>query len=644
MTAFLLLAASLAVLFLPGLALGWCLRLRGLLLVAWAPVGTFAQLAVAGMWLRPAGVPWEPITAIAATAVACAAAWALTGRRPGEVRLPAGPRWALAGPVAGSAIALVVVGAGTGWDLDAVNQTWDTPWHGNLTALIATTGLGDWTASRGNQVGWDGQFYPAALHVVEAVVVDVTGQGAVRVFAVFFALSSVLLPWSLFVLVRTIAPTWHVAAAATGLLAVVPPDNPWVTQGTQAWAWAMAAVPVVVALLVLLARQRTSLVLVPAALALAGSAALQPAGAASAIVLAASWLLVAPTSMRVRVGVTRWWLVAAAGAAALLGPLLVAGQRAVESVATFPSPPDEPLARSVVQALVPHAPVLGDDVMVVVAVCAWAGLVAAALVRELRWLVLAWVATGGLLLVSLSAPPDLRPYLIGLWYNDDARLARLHSMTTLLLAGIGVGGLSATASRLPRAAVRRATTGLSALALVAGLAVERQALQTDLDLVQSAYGEHQHGPSITAQQVEVLRAAAPLFGPDEVVVVDPWQGAVWLYALTGVRSVQGRYGDPDPRSEVDTLLRRLNEVENDPEVARLVVERRVCGVYVGTGSVVPKGWSWSGFAGLADGTVPAFRQVYSDAASQLYLLTGPLAEQAGCRSAGRAVDLPDRIG
>ena len=141
----------------------------------------------------------------------------------------------------------------------------------------------------------------------------------------------------------------------------------------------------------------------------------------------------------------------------------------------------------------------------------------------------------------------------------------------------------------------------------------------------------------------MLETVAPLFGPDEFVVVDPWQGGVWMYSLTGVRAIQGNYGDPDTH-DAEVLLRRLDDVATDPRVQRIVVEHQVCGVYVGDGSVVPKDWTWSGFEGLAEGRNPAFRQVYADPDSQVYLLTGELAREAGCRSAeAPATPVPKRI-
>jgi len=643
-----LIGTVLAVLFVPGIVLGWCLRLRGLLLAATAPVLTFTVCAVTGMWLRPLGVRWEPLTALAALTVASLAAVAVSRRlardRDDRITAPAGPPWSLAGPVLGSALALVMVGHGIGWNLDYVNQSWDPPWHANLTALIASSGNGDWTASVGNDIDAKGMFYPAALNVVEALVVDLTGQDAARVFNAFLVLSAVLLPWATFLLVRVAAPRWPVAAAAAALVAIVPPDNPWGQVGTQAWAWSMAVTPVAVALVVLTAAERRRLAVPASVLALAAPVALQPAGFASAAVLLACWVLVAPAGLRGRAVSGLWVGGMAALSLVLVAPELRAGKGSVESVATWFTGPAAPLRTSLSVALVPHGPALGGPVLLAVTIFGVVGLGAAVAVRELRWPASVYVVAAALLLASMSAPPSIRPYITGLWYSDVARLARLHAFAAVVVAGLGAGALTAVGQRQLRSDVlRRVAVAVPALALLAGAVLQDGPVRTGVDMVQLEYAEHPGGPSITPQQVAVLRTVAPLFGPDEFVVVDTWQGGVWLYALTGVHSIQGRYGDAYTH-DADVLLRRLNDIATDPEVARLVVEHKVCGVYVGRGSVVPKDWTWSGFAGLAEGRNPAFRQVYADRDSQVYLLTGALARAARCRSAeAPATPIPSRI-
>jgi hypothetical protein len=305
------------VLVLPGALVAWALRLRGLALWVAGPALSFVVSGAAGMWLRHLGVPWGVPTALVVFGLVAAAGYLATSRwvpdRQQVVRVPLGPLWALAGPVAGSLLALVVVGHGMGWDLDAVNQSWDPPWHANLVAYIADTGVGDWTASRYNQLGWGGQFYPTGLHVVEALAVDLTGQDASRTFNVFFALAAVVLPWGVFLLARVVSPTWPLAAAITGVVAVLPPDHPWAQLGTQAWAWSMTVVPVAVALTMVACTRADWLGVPVAALTIASTLALQPAGLASTLVLVACWLLAGPSGWRPRV--TAAARLAAAGAA-----------------------------------------------------------------------------------------------------------------------------------------------------------------------------------------------------------------------------------------------------------------------------------------------------------------------------------------
>lgn len=642
-----LVGVSLAVLFVPGAVIGWCLRLRGLLLVLAAPVITYAVCGVAGMWLRPLGVRWEPLTALAAVVVACVVALVLTrfvDRERGErVSAPGGPLWSFAGPVLGSLLALGMVGTGIGWNMDAVNQSWDPPLHGNMTALIAATGRGDWTAFAGTNIDGKGMFYPTGLHVVEALVVDLTGQDASRVFNIFFVLSAVLLPFSVFVLLRVAAPKWPLAAATAALVAVVPPESPWAQIGTQAWTWSMAAMPVTVALVIRTTAGRSRVAVPASILAVAALIALQPAGFASAAVLLACWVLVIPAGLRARAVNALWVGGMAAVALVLVAPELRAGEGSLATVTTYFSAPGMPLRWSLPIAFAPHEPEPGTPALLIMIV-AVVGLGAAVAIREVRWLAAFYAAAALLMLASLSAPTWIRPYITGLWYSDTARLGRLRSLAVVVLIGLGTAALVNVVGRRVRPGLaRRVAVAVPVLALLATVALQPEELRKDVRMVLTEYDEHPGGPNITAQQVSVLRTVAPLFGPDEVVVNDSWQGGVWMYALTGVHSVEGWYGDPTT-PDADTLLRRLDQVATDPEVARIVVQRKVCGVYVGRGSVVPKDWTWSGFAGLAEGRNPAFRQVYADRDSQVYLLTGPLAQEAGCRSAaGPARPIPALI-
>ncbi|NAZ88292.1 DUF6541 family protein, partial [Kineococcus indalonis] len=67
------LALVVAVLVLPGLLVGWALRLRGVLLVAAAPALTLAVLGATSLAAPVAGVRWGPVPVAAATARPCPA-------------------------------------------------------------------------------------------------------------------------------------------------------------------------------------------------------------------------------------------------------------------------------------------------------------------------------------------------------------------------------------------------------------------------------------------------------------------------------------------------------------------------------------------------------------------------------------------
>lgn len=646
----LLVAVAMATLLLPGLLVGWFLRLRGLLWVVLAPLITFVVAAAAGMWLRRLDLPWNTWSALVVFALAAGLAALVTrlldrgepGKERERIRLPAAtPRWAYAGPVLGSLAALLVVGQGMDWDVGAVNQSWDPAWHVNLIAYIADTDVGDWAATRNNQLGWDGHFYPTGLHVVEALVLEMTGQNTMRVFNVFFALSVVLLPWPLFLLGRVAAPGWPVVAAVAAGISVLLPDQPWVQIGTQPWTWSMTAMPAAVAMALLAATARTWVAAPAGAVAVAATLALQPAGLASTLVVLGCFVLAGALSLRGRLLAVGRLAAMGLATAVVLSPMLEAGRSSVESVATFFSAEPRPLAGSLRQAFLLESEGLALPPHYVLAVGALVGLGVSLWRRELRWLGVAHLVLCGLHIASRSAPTDIRPFITGLWYSDQARLARLQDVTVVLLVGVAVAAGIALAARLHAPQLRRAGIVLVPAVLVLGLALQPAPVGKSVEMVAIEYQEHPGGPNITDQQVAVLEAAAPLFGEDEHVVVDSWQGGIMLFALTGVRATVGRYGDPDAY-ESDLLLRHVDEVDTNAAVRRVVVQNQVCGIYVGEGSVVPRDWRWTGYDELDE--VRAYEQVYSDESSELYLLRGPLAHEAGCKSArGDVPELPDTI-
>jgi hypothetical protein len=265
------------------------------------------------------------------------------------------------------------------------------------------------------------------------------------------------------------------------------------------------------------------------------------------------------------------------------------------------------------------------DAYWIVAVAVACGFVLALLRPRLRWVAVAHLAIVGLFIVAHLLRSRVGNLLTGVWYNDPSRLQMLFGVTGALLVGIAVTALLDVAKRLsaPRLAwlaEAAVIVGLLALTMVTAL----RYVPRNEEPVAAAYG---NGPSLTSQQEAVLDELPRWVGPGQHVLNDPWQGSVWMYAYSGVRPLVGRYGDPSAPAS-DLLLRNFQELDSNPAVQAAVIRQRVCAVYVGTGSVVPKDWQWPALSDLD--AMPDLRRVHQDPQSRVYVLQGPLAAQARC--------------
>jgi hypothetical protein len=142
--ALLALAAALLWLFVPGLALGLALGLRGWLLAGAAPALTFGFLGAASLAFAAAGIRWQPLS-VGITAVVVAGALAI-GSRPWRISTSNGPRWNWYHHV-GLGVTLIAAGvmgvrsvAAATSGLTEVNQTWDAFFQVAAARLITDTG------------------------------------------------------------------------------------------------------------------------------------------------------------------------------------------------------------------------------------------------------------------------------------------------------------------------------------------------------------------------------------------------------------------------------------------------------------------------------------------------------------------------
>lgn len=618
---------SVLVLALPGLLVGWACGLRGWVHLAIAPLLSIAMAGVSGPLLHLAHVPFAWWSYTLSVLVFTVLARLIAGR----LRRAEGPRFGwdrgellvAAGVAVGGVIGILPVALAMGGTVVALPQSWDSPVHANLIAYIARTGVGDWSAVSYLTAGAPQSFYPVGLHSLEALVVQMMGIPSTWVYNAFILLTPLQLSLAAAAAGRVLAPRTRVAATVAAVAVVVPTFALSFLLLTQPYAWTVACCAAVLAVFLSGTSDRSRGWVVALCLSVAGLIALQPSAVAGFAVLVVAWLLLGAVPLREKVSAAVMLAIAVVGAVVLCIPELSVGLRAVAGVAAFDNKLHMPLDQ-VLAAPIGYGGAHSPQVLVAVAVLVSIVVVLVA-GRTSRWLVLAYFAFVGLYLVAHLWQTPIGRKLTGLWYNDPARLTMLFSVTGSLIVAMAVAILSQRISAMRSPVLAQRVRVVGALGLVA-LTVAAAVLYVPRNRgpVQRAYG---NGPSLTFAQRDVLEKLPEWVGPGQRVLNDPWQGSVWMYVYSGVMPIQGHYGDGSTPI-ADLVLRHYDELDTNAKVDKAIVDLRVCAVYVGTGSVVPKGWTWTGMDKL-DST-PSLRLAYSDSQSKVYVLQGPLARQAHC--------------
>jgi len=168
-----------AIVLIPGLALGAALRLRGMLLWAFAPAAGAAVLAVIAILAPLAGVTWSVWTMLAAAAAVTGIA-AIIGRwlTPTSPTRPA-IRGALGTAVAltaGSVLGVIRMAAIIGQP-GHLSQTNDATFHLNALRFIREGGDASSFGLLGTLDATG--FYPAAWHAIASLLMQVTGSDVV---------------------------------------------------------------------------------------------------------------------------------------------------------------------------------------------------------------------------------------------------------------------------------------------------------------------------------------------------------------------------------------------------------------------------------------------------------------------------------
>lgn len=562
---------------------------------------------------------------------------------------------------------------------DSFLQTWDNVHHlssvqafvesGNYSSF-ATTSYAVPADKAIDPFADDSAFYPSAWHCIAAMAMSVTGVAcSTAVNATNALLSAVVLPSSMFVLLRTLFAGRRSVVYAGAFVSMLFAAFPWgfLTFGPLypnllSYVLIPAAAAVFVKMFVpgLFAWQRTAFAFV-FVMGLVSLALSQPNAVFSLGVFLAPYCVVLAMRIadakRIPDSARPWLKVIFA----LLAIVAIAGIWCVmykmpflRAVVAFEWPakaePVQALANIVLLSFVetPAQPLLA----LVVAI----GAAAALADRSKRWIVFSYAFACAIYFFDMATNGFLKHLLSGFWYTDQWRTAAMAALFAVPLAALGVSTLARGAKVLvsslasPReGASRYARCAAAIVPLLVAAAVAFPTFEL------SGFCRIEGASSVIGDRVEKQNAEVPLnmlgdderrfvdevqkvVSEDELVINEPDDGSVFLYGLDGMRTYYRYftgYGLESGESEDSLLIRgHLDEIATNAEVKEAVDRLGADYVLVlDQGEVEPRGpngearrflpvhgvskEAWQGIVDITDET-PGFEVVLSEGDMRLY--------------------------
>lgn len=566
--------AAAAVVFAPGLALAFALRLRGALLWGFAPAAGVGALGVSAVALGLAGIAWSPVTAAIAVVVMTGVAWAvMLPLRTARTHEGRGWRAWVAGAVTLGAVIGAVRMASIIGAPDNVSQTNDATFHLNALRYIADTG----SASSLDLLGTIGAsgFYPGAWHAVASLTMQLTGSDvAVAANATALAIAGPIWTASLagliWVTTRDVKTTSAAALLAPVLFAF--PFHMLDFGVLYPYALSLAILPGVIAVLVSSAdrigeahgsRARTMRIVVHAAIVtLVGLAALglsQPSAllvwvvavvACGLVQLLASWRSASARTRWARAGVSALLILGASGA--WLAVVSISSANLWPGIRNLP----DAAVRMLINGSVGSGPALVMSALAVL------GVVVAVQSKRLRWLVLFGAALTMLVLVAQSVQNDTVRMLLSPWYADPRRFTAMMPLVVIPLASIGLAAV------MRWRGWRSARTGSAVAVLIIACTYIEATVWAVVNPIEHRYGETEDS-YLSQDERQLFDDLDEFVEPGARVLGNPSAGAAFGYGLTGVDVVPRTWSMPtDPAFQ--TLRSELVELVDDPDVCPAV--------------------------------------------------------------------------
>lgn len=602
--------------FGPGYAMGWALRVPVRLRVFYAPLLTFALVAVSAIVLGKTGIPWSLISFVPVAAVMVAAA-------AGVMHL-VGRRWPSAVPDASSEaaenwagntvpVAWPVIGAVLGGFLtlhatedmvfgpEAFSQTLDNSFHMNAIRWIQEHGdASSLTMGAVSGMNQEPYFYPAGWHDFVYLIYNTTGTSiATATIVMILLVAGIIWPCSLVAMCLSIPHLRRLQALAI----------PALTCGFFAFPglllfWGVlfpnllgyALLPAFVALLLhmiqLMARREYSFVLslsLTILVGLGGLALVHPNAVVSAAVFAVPMLLggvvqvqrTRGASTRERLvgtgvlvaliagGVTAWSVLRPSQEASELWTSIMSEGEAVYQFLFLGLENANPLGGNFAPSYL-----LGFLVL-------W-GVGYLLYKRRNLWLIGSWMLVGYMWIIAASVPRgDFRLLMVGPWYTDHFRLAALVVFPSVLLAGIGLGGaveglfvrIMHAIPREKHAKIAPALMGavMVLVLAVAGLSSRTPAMHDATLEVAKRYQVTPTSDILNQDEMNVINEIPKIVPKGDTIVNNPWDGSAYIYALAD-RHLTSYHFEFQTSPKYEAILKDLKDARTNPEVCRVVNE------------------------------------------------------------------------
>ena len=593
--------------FGPGYAMGWALRVPARLRVFYAPLLTFALVAVSAIVLGKTGIAWSLISFVPVAAVMVAAAaglmW-LVGRRWPALASASWPgndvpvAWPVVGAVLGGFLVLHMT-EDMVYGPEAFSQSLDNSFHMNAIRWIQEHGdASSLTLGAVSAADQQPAFYPAGWHDFVSLIYSTTGTSiATATIVTVLLAASILWPCSLVALSLSIPKLRRLQALAI----------PALTCGFAAFPglllrWGVlfpnllgyALVPSFVALMVCLVQVMVRgeyaalLSLCLAALVgVAGLALVHPNAVVSAVVFALplvlagvawvvrsrelasrqKWVGSALLGLVILGCVGAWWFLRpGASASNTWEPMLTEGEALYQFLFLGLENANQLRDRFNPSYLAGFLALWGAGYLLYK--------------HRNLWLIASWVLIGYLWIVSASVPRgEFRLLMVAPWYTDHFRLAALVVFPSVILAGIGLGGfveglLTWVARRAPRPArLKVATVGMGVamvlVLVVAGLSSRVPSVQETTLAVSQEYRVTPTSVVLNQDEMNVINEIPKIVPKGDVIVNNPWDGSAYIYALAD-RHLTGYHFEFETSPKYSAIMHNLKDARTNPEVCREV--------------------------------------------------------------------------